>query len=165
MRGGVWREEAYIILQRDYIFIFTYIFLVEKVYFTSIQRSSNVSQLHNSPRTCLPKMGCCLSDDSKNPYSEPLIDDEPPQKPIIIDRPKIIYKNWAFKQGHSRKNWTKRFVILSSGSLAYYVEVRALGFASGWGWKRVLRKLTHSLTRLLTHSLTHSLGRFARVAN
>ena len=152
---------------RVYIFLdfFSRVFWQKKFIFTCIQRSSNVSQLHNGPRTCLPKMGCCLSDDSKNPYSEPLIDDEPPQKPIIIDRPKIIYKNWAFKQGHSRKNWTKRFVILSSGSLAYYVEVRALGFASGWGWKRVLRKLTHSLTRLLTHSLTHSLGRFARVAN
>ena len=35
----------------------------------------------------------------------------------------IVKKGYLYKEGHRRKNWTKRYFILSAGVLSYYEKM------------------------------------------
>jgi hypothetical protein len=73
-------------------------------------------------------MGCCCSSSEKDPdYMEPMLDpDDAETRPASSTRTsftlksQVVRKGFCTKQGSYRKNWNKRYFILSSGVLSYY---------------------------------------------
>lgn len=52
----------------------------------------------------------------------------------------IVMKGFLYKEGHRRKNWTKRYFILSAGVLSYYEKMlEEYPFSSGYKGHIVLR--------------------------
>ena len=118
-------------------------------------------------------MGCCCSSSSEhdNTYSEPMLsgDDDMLQHSVDTSLTKddfhtkshILKRGFCTKQGSIRKNWTKRFFILSSGVLSYYEKcLDVYPYSSGYKGHISLTYATisssvDSKTGLLTIDITN----------